>query len=79
MMSTSIPPASADFAESLVPAPPPTIGRPAATVARNRASAAVLSMAIEGADPRVLAVADRVAADPERAGLVRAFTELGLI
>ena len=38
-----------------------------------------VGVAIEGADPRVLAVADRVAAGPERAGLVDAFTELGLI
>lgn len=35
-------------------------------------------VAIEGADPRVLAVADRVAAGPEREGLVSAFEELGL-
>ncbi|WP_454051792.1 HAD hydrolase family protein [Cellulomonas sp. Marseille-Q8402] len=35
-------------------------------------------VAIEGADPRVLAVADRVAAGPEREGLVDAFAELGL-
>jgi Cof subfamily protein (haloacid dehalogenase superfamily) len=35
-------------------------------------------VAIEGADPRVLEVADRVAAGPEREGLVAAFAELGL-
>jgi Cof subfamily protein (haloacid dehalogenase superfamily) len=38
-----------------------------------------VGVAIEGAHPRVLAVADRVAAGPERAGLVRAFAALGLI
>ncbi len=38
-----------------------------------------IGVAIEGADPRVLAVADRVAAGPERAGLVSAFEDLGLI
>ena len=38
-----------------------------------------VGVAIEGSDPRVLAVADRVAAGPERAGLVRAFIALGLI
>jgi Cof subfamily protein (haloacid dehalogenase superfamily) len=35
-------------------------------------------VAIDGADPRVLAVADRVAAGPEHEGLVAAFAELGL-
>jgi Cof subfamily protein (haloacid dehalogenase superfamily) len=35
-------------------------------------------VAIEGADPRVLAVADRTAAGPGREGLVAAFAELGL-
>lgn len=35
-------------------------------------------VAIEGADPRVLEAADRVAAGPEREGLVAAFAELGL-
>jgi Cof subfamily protein (haloacid dehalogenase superfamily) len=35
-------------------------------------------VAIEGADPRVLEVADRVAAGPGREGLVAAFAELGL-
>jgi hydroxymethylpyrimidine pyrophosphatase-like HAD family hydrolase len=35
-------------------------------------------VAIEGADPRVLAVADRTCPGPDRAGLVGAFEELGL-
>ncbi len=35
-------------------------------------------VAIDGADPRVLEVADRVAAGPEHEGLVAAFAELGL-
>ena len=38
-----------------------------------------IGVAIEGADPRVLAVADHVAAGPERDGLVAAFAELGLV
>ena len=38
-----------------------------------------VGVAIEGADPRVLAVADRVSAGPQRAGLARAFAALGLI
>ena len=38
-----------------------------------------VGVAIDGADPRVLAVADRVVAGPEREGLVRAFMDLGLI
>lgn len=38
-----------------------------------------VGVAIEGADPRVLAVADRVAAGPESEGLVVAFRELGLL
>jgi Cof subfamily protein (haloacid dehalogenase superfamily) len=42
-------------------------------------AAAGVGVAIEGSDPRVLAVADRIAAGPGREGLVRAFTELGLI
>jgi hypothetical protein len=42
-------------------------------------AAAGVGVAIEGADPRVLAVADRVAAGPEQDGLVAAFRELGLI
>src|SRR6266511_3394334 len=44
MMSRSMPPASADFAERPVPAPPPMSGRPAATVARNRSTAVFLSI-----------------------------------
>lgn len=36
-------------------------------------------IAIEGADARLLAVADRTAPGPEREGLVTAFTQLGLI
>ena len=35
-------------------------------------------VAIEGADPAVLAVADRIAPGPEREGLVGLFAELGL-
>jgi len=42
-------------------------------------AAAGIGVAIEGADPRVLAVADRVAAGPDREGLVSAFADLGLI
>ncbi len=38
-----------------------------------------LAVAIEGADPRVLAVADRTAPPPERDGLALLFTELGLL
>ncbi|MCV2395736.1 Cof-type HAD-IIB family hydrolase [Actinotalea sp. M2MS4P-6] len=38
-----------------------------------------VGVAIEGADPRLLAVADRVAPGPERAGLVTLFDELGLV
>jgi hypothetical protein len=38
-----------------------------------------IGVAIEGADPRVIAVADRVAAGPDREGLVGAFAELGLL
>jgi len=37
-----------------------------------------LAVAIEGSDPRVLALADRVIPGPERAGLAGAFAELGL-
>lgn len=37
-----------------------------------------VGVAIEGSDPRVLAVADHVIPGPERAGLARAFAELGL-
>jgi hydroxymethylpyrimidine pyrophosphatase-like HAD family hydrolase len=37
-----------------------------------------VGVAIEGADPRLLAVADRVAAGPDREGLVAAFADLGL-
>lgn len=37
-----------------------------------------VGVAIEGADPRLLAVADRTAGRPEEAGLVAAFDELGL-
>jgi Cof subfamily protein (haloacid dehalogenase superfamily) len=37
------------------------------------------AVAIEGADPRVLAVADRTTAGPESAGLAAAFADLGLI
>src|SRR5581483_6287978 len=37
MMIRSMPPSSAHLADSPVPAPPPTIGRPAATWARSRA------------------------------------------
>ncbi|MGN8245157.1 HAD family hydrolase [Cellulomonas soli] len=36
-------------------------------------------VAIEGADPQVLAVADRVAPGPQREGLVTLFGELGLL
>lgn len=38
-----------------------------------------IGVAIEGADPRVLAVADRTAAGPAEEGLVAAFAELGLV
>lgn len=38
-----------------------------------------LAVAIEGADPRVLAVADRTAPPPERDGLALLFAELGLL
>ena len=38
-----------------------------------------VGVAIEGAAPALLAVADKVAAGPEHAGLVAAFIELGLI
>jgi len=38
-----------------------------------------IGVAIEGADPRLIAVADRLAAGPEQAGLVDAFGELGLL
>lgn len=41
-------------------------------------SAAGVGVAIEGADPRVLAVADRTCPGPDQAGLVGAFEELGL-
>src|SRR5438105_1332929 len=41
MMIRSIPPASAHLALRPVPAPPPTIGSPAATLARNRSSNAL--------------------------------------
>jgi Cof subfamily protein (haloacid dehalogenase superfamily) len=37
-----------------------------------------VAVAIEGSDPRVLAVADRIIPGPERAGLAAAFAELGL-
>ncbi len=37
-----------------------------------------VGVAIEGSDPRVLAVADRTAAGPEHEGLVAAFAELSL-
>ena len=37
-----------------------------------------IGVAIEGADPRVLAAADRTARGPEHEGLVAAFAELGL-
>ena len=36
-------------------------------------------MAVEGADPRLLAAADLVVPGPERDGLVTAFVELGLL
>jgi Cof subfamily protein (haloacid dehalogenase superfamily) len=42
-------------------------------------AAAGTGVAIEGADPAVLAVADRVAAGPEHDGLVALFAELGLL
>ena len=38
-----------------------------------------VGVAIEGSDPRVLAVADRTAAGPEHEGLVAAFADLSLI
>lgn len=38
-----------------------------------------IAVAIEGSDPRLLAVADRVAARPEHEGLVDAFRALGLL
>lgn len=38
-----------------------------------------VGVAIEGADPQVLAAADRVAAGPQHEGLVPAFRDLGLI
>lgn len=41
-------------------------------------AAAGTGVAVEGADPRLLAVADRVAPGPERAGLAALFAELGL-
>jgi hypothetical protein len=37
------------------------------------------AVAVEGADPRLLAAADLVVPGPERDGLVRAFVELGLL
>ena len=37
------------------------------------------AVAIEGSDPRVLKVADRVAAGPQQEGLVSLFVELGLV
>ncbi len=37
------------------------------------------SVAVEGADPRLLAAADLVVPGPEREGLVTAFAELGLL
>lgn len=42
-------------------------------------AAAGTGVAIEGADPAVLAVADRVVAGPERDGLVPLFADLGLL
>ena len=38
-----------------------------------------VGVAIEGSDPRVLAVADLVAPGPQREGLTSAFAELGLL
>ncbi|MEF2074654.1 HAD family hydrolase [Consotaella aegiceratis] len=38
-----------------------------------------IGVAIEGADPALLAVADRTAPGPERAGLARLFGDMGLI
>lgn len=40
---------------------------------------AAVAVAIEGSDPRVLSVADRVALGPHVEGLVAAFAELGLL
>nr|WP_024288417.1 HAD hydrolase family protein [Cellulomonas sp. KRMCY2] len=37
------------------------------------------AVAIEGGDPRLVALADLIARGPERAGLVAAFAELGLL
>lgn len=38
-----------------------------------------IGVAVEGADPRVVAAADRVAAGPDREELVTAFAALGLV
>src|SRR5699024_7461556 len=46
MMIRSMPPASADFAEMPVPAPPPMIGRPSVTFWRSLASAVLRSMSV---------------------------------